>query len=141
MKHPIQFPGAQPWEPIPDFPGFVASLLVKGYARNPCRDHCQDKAAEHEHLRTPDGEDLIVWADGRWSGYDLTQSARLIYPAGKTPAVERHRPVHLIDWLVPGHPTWCGRGGVTFKAPTTTSPAEATCKTCIRAYTAHEEQP
>lgn len=61
------------------------------------------------------------------------------------------RPVHLLDWLLswviadelpPLAPfrTWCGRGGATFKAPTTTNPAEATCKTCIRAYTAHENR-
>jgi hypothetical protein len=66
---------------IPDFPGFVASLTDKGYSLNPCRDHCPDKADEHAHLRTPDGYDMIVWADGRWSGYDLTQPARCIYPA------------------------------------------------------------
>ncbi len=68
-------------QPIPDFPGFIASLLAKEYTRNPCRDHCQDKGSEHEHLRATDGCDLIVWADGRWSGFDLTQPARLIYPA------------------------------------------------------------
>ena len=67
-------------QPIPDFPGFIASLTAKGYALNPCRDCCQDKGDEHAHLRTPDGDDMIVWADGRWSGYDLTQPARLIYP-------------------------------------------------------------
>ena len=50
------------------------------------------------------------------------------------------RPVHLLDWLVPGNRTWCGHGGADFKAPTTTSPAEATCKTCLRAYAAHEER-
>ena len=50
------------------------------------------------------------------------------------------RPVHLLDWLVPGNTTWCGRGGVCFSAPTTTSPAEATCKTCLRAYAASEER-
>jgi hypothetical protein len=66
---------------IPDFPGFIASLTDKGYSLNPCRDHCPDKADEHAHLRTPDGDDMIVWADGRWSGYDLTQPARCIYPA------------------------------------------------------------
>lgn len=71
--------------PIPDFRGFIASLLSKGYTLNPCRDHCQDKGTEHEHLKAPDGEDLIVWADGRWSGYDLTQPARLIYPAPTRP--------------------------------------------------------
>ncbi len=68
-------------QPIPDFPGFIASLTAKGYTLNPCRDHCQDKGSEHAHLRTPDGDDMITWADGRWSGFDLTQPARLIYPA------------------------------------------------------------
>jgi len=68
--------------PIPDFPGFIASQTAKGYALNPCRDHCPDKnGAEHAHLKAPDGYDMICWADGRWSAYDLTQPARLIYPA------------------------------------------------------------
>ena len=66
-------------EPIPDFPGFIASLTAGGYALNPCLDHCQDKGAEHAHLRSPDGNDGIVWADVRV--WDLTQPARLIYPA------------------------------------------------------------
>ena len=70
-------------EPIPDFPGFIALLMTKGYTSNPCRDHCPDKADEHAHLKTPDGDDMIVWADGRWSGWDLTQPARLIYPAAR----------------------------------------------------------
>jgi hypothetical protein len=68
-------------QPIPDFPGFVASLAAKGYTSNPCRDCCQDKGQEHAHLRTPDGDDMIVWADGRWVMWDLTQPAKLIYPA------------------------------------------------------------
>ena len=68
-------------EPIPDFPGFIALLVTKGYALNPCRDHCPDRAEEHAHLKTPGGDDIIVWADGRWSGWDLTQPARLIYPS------------------------------------------------------------
>ena len=66
---------------FPGFPGFIASLPAKGYSLNPCRDHCPDKAVEHAHLKTPDGDDMIVWADGRWSGWDLTQPARLIYPS------------------------------------------------------------
>ena len=70
-------------EPIPDFPGFIALLMTKGYTSNPCRDHCPDKAEEHAHLKTPGGDDMIVWADGRWSGWDLTQPARLIYPAAR----------------------------------------------------------
>ncbi len=68
-------------DPIPDFPGFVASLLAKGYTRNPCQDCCQDKGTEHEHLKSPDGNDGIIWADGHVSEFDLTQPARLIYPA------------------------------------------------------------
>ena len=68
-------------EPIPDFPGFIASLPEQGYTLNPCRDHCPDKAEEHAHFRTPDGDDGIVWADGRWVMWDLTQPARLIYPS------------------------------------------------------------
>jgi hypothetical protein len=67
-------------QPIPDFPGFVASLLSKGYTRNSCLPHCQDKGVPHEHLKAPDDHDGIVWADGRVSEFDLTQPARLIYP-------------------------------------------------------------
>ena len=68
-------------EPIPDFPGFIASMLGNGSTLNPCRDHCQDRASEHVHLHTPSGNDGIIWADGRVSEWDLTQPARLIYPA------------------------------------------------------------
>jgi hypothetical protein len=68
-------------DPIPDFPGFIASLLAGGYARNPCRDGCQDKGSEHVHLRHPDGGDGIIWADGHVSEFDLTQPVRLIYPS------------------------------------------------------------
>ena len=68
-------------EPIPDFPGFLASLLSDGFTRNPCRDACQDKDTEHVHLHSPAGNDGIIWADGRVSEWDLTQPARLIYPA------------------------------------------------------------
>lgn len=68
--------------PIPDFNRFIASLIEKGCTRNPCRDHCQDKGTEHEHLKHTDGHDGIIWADGRVSEYDLTQPARLIYPGG-----------------------------------------------------------
>lgn len=68
-------------EPIADFPGFINHLLDKGYSRNRCLPGCPDRdGAEHEHLRNPRGEDVIIWADGRVSGYDLTQPARLIYP-------------------------------------------------------------
>ena len=66
--------------PIPDFPGFIAWMVGNGSTLNPCRDGCQDKGTEHVHLRSPDGFDGIVWADGRVSDYDLTQPARLIYP-------------------------------------------------------------
>ena len=67
-------------EPIPDFPGFVTSVTAQGCTLNPCTDGCQDKGAEHAHLRSPSGADGIVWADGRVSEWDLTQPARLIYP-------------------------------------------------------------
>jgi len=89
-------------EPIPDFPGFVASLLAKGYTRNPCRDHCQDKGAEHAHLKDPDGDDMIVWADGRWSGYDLTQPARLIYPGYRRTRDAAHVAVSPGCYRTPG---------------------------------------
>ena len=75
--------------PIPDFAGFVASLTANGFTLNPCRDHCQDKAAEHAHLHSPNGSDGIIWADGRVSEWDLTQPARLIYPAGVARATRR----------------------------------------------------
>jgi hypothetical protein len=68
-------------QPIPDFPGFIASLTAdQGYSLNLCRDCCPDKGgAEHAHLRTPDKDDMIVWADGNWIMYDLTLPARSIY--------------------------------------------------------------
>ena len=65
--------------PIPDFPGFIASLTGKGYSLNPCGEGCRE-AAEHAHFRTPDGDgEGIVWADGKWIMYDLTLPARSIY--------------------------------------------------------------
>jgi hypothetical protein len=70
--------GAAP-EPIPDFPGFVVSMLRRGYTLNPCRDNCPEDG-EHAHLHSPPGGDGIVWADGKVSEFDLTQPARLIYP-------------------------------------------------------------
>ena len=71
-----------PIRPIPDFPSFVDRLLSRGYSRNLCRDSCHDHGDPgHVHLRTPDGDDMIAWADGRTSNFDLTQPARLIYPA------------------------------------------------------------
>jgi hypothetical protein len=66
-------------EPIPDFPGFVISMLSRGYTLNPCRDHCPE-VGEHAHLHSPPGGDGIVWADGKVSEWDLTQPAQLIYP-------------------------------------------------------------
>jgi hypothetical protein len=68
-------------EPIQDFPAFTDWLTTRGYTFNPCPDGCQDKGTEHVHLRHPDGDDGIIWADGRVSEWDLTQPARLIYPA------------------------------------------------------------
>lgn len=62
---------------------------VHGYTRNECPGTCQDRGSEHAHLRTPDGDDVVVWADGRYSGYDLTQPARLLYPAGRARAPRR----------------------------------------------------
>jgi len=72
-------------EPLPDFPAFVAWMLSKGSTLNLCPDACQDKGSEHVHLRHRDGHDGIIWADGRVSEWDLTQPARLIYPAPKRP--------------------------------------------------------
>ena len=74
-------------EPIPDFPGFVVSMLRQGYTLNPCRDHCPE-VGEHVHMHSPRGGDGIIWADGKVSEYDLTQPARLIYPnyRGSRPA-------------------------------------------------------
>jgi hypothetical protein len=76
-------------EPIPDFPGLIAWLTASGYALNPCTDGCQDKGAEHAHLRSPSGDDGIIWADGRVSEWDLTLPARLIYPAAGRTAYAR----------------------------------------------------
>ena len=77
-------------EPIPDFPGFIASLLSKGYTRNPCRTTARTRERTR-HLRTPDGDDMITWADGRVSYYDLTQPARLIYPQQAAPPTRPRR--------------------------------------------------
>lgn len=66
-------------QPIPDFAQFIETLVTeKGYTRNPCSDHCPHRMDEHAHLRH-DGWDFITWADGRYSGYDLTLPARLVY--------------------------------------------------------------
>ena len=73
----------------PDFTQFVDRLLGNGYSRNPCSESCPDHGDPgHAHVRTPDGEDMMAWVDGRVSDYDLTQPARLIYPA---PAGPRRR--------------------------------------------------
>jgi hypothetical protein len=65
----------------PDFGAFVSSLLAKGYARNPCRpESCHDKS-EHAHLKTPEGQDVMVWADGTASHFDLSQPAKYICPS------------------------------------------------------------
>ena len=68
-------------QPLRDFAGLVAYLTgQRGYSLNPCAGHCPDHGgAEHAHLRNADG-DMIAWADGRWSPYDLTRPAHLIYP-------------------------------------------------------------
>lgn len=68
-------------QPIPDFAGFVESLVTgKSYRRNPCSDHCPYQGDEHAHLSYPDGGgDFITWADGRYSGYDLSLPATLVY--------------------------------------------------------------
>ena len=69
--------------PIKDFAGFTAWMLAGGHTLNPCRDEDED---EHIHVRSPDGYDGIIWADGRVSEFDLTQPARCIYPS-----YEKHR--------------------------------------------------
>ena len=66
-------------QPIPDFPGFVVSMLRRGYTLNPCRDGCPE-GGEHAHLHSPPGGDGIIWADGNVSEWDLNQPAQLIYP-------------------------------------------------------------
>jgi hypothetical protein len=68
-------------QPIEDFRDFLTHMAGEGYTQNPCRDHCPDKGTEHAHLHSPDGYDGIIWADGRVSEFDLTQPARLIFPA------------------------------------------------------------
>jgi hypothetical protein len=45
------------------------------------------------------------------------------------------RPVHLRS-TSGGNRTTCGRGGVTFSAPITDDPAQATCKNCLATYRA-----
>jgi hypothetical protein len=72
--------------PFADFAGLVEDLLSKGYARNLCRAHCPDRGhVDHAHLLTPHGEDVMVWASGHASYFDLTQPAKLIYPGGRKP--------------------------------------------------------
>ena len=70
--------------PIQEFRAFIDHLVTeKGYTRNPCRSHCP-YTDEHAHLRYPGGnsyDDFITFASGDYLGYDLTQPARLIYPA------------------------------------------------------------
>lgn len=83
-------------EPIPDFPGFVVSMLSRGYTLNPCRDNCPEDG-EHAHLHSPPGGDGIVWADGRVSEWDLTQPARLIYPTYSA-AARRHAAPPVGEW-------------------------------------------
>lgn len=78
-EHGINLDDLPAPEPIPDFPGFVVSMLRRGYTLNPCRDNCPEDG-EHAHLHSPPGGDGIVWADGKVSEFDLTQPARLIYP-------------------------------------------------------------
>ena len=70
---------------IPDFPGMIASLLEEGFTRNPHRENCQE-TSEHAHLKSPSGNDGIIWENGEVSEFDLTQPAPLIYPVyGKLP--------------------------------------------------------
>ena len=58
---------------IPGFAGLVARLLALGWDRNPCHPVCPDHGSEgHAHLQDPSGGDCVTWADGRWTGFDLT---------------------------------------------------------------------
>jgi len=48
---------------------------------------------------------------------------------------ESRRIVHLRDASFEViQRTYCGHGGVTFSAPITDDPAEATCKTCVKTH-------
>jgi len=85
MDGRVLYPGPPSGMEIPDFPGLVAHLRSRGYVLNPCATTCPDHGDPgHAHLRAPDGEDVITWADGRISYYDLTLPARLIYPSPKS---------------------------------------------------------
>lgn len=53
----------------------------QGYGLNSCPGHCSYRGDEHAHLRLPrDGQSFIVWADGRFSGFDLVQPAGAYVP-------------------------------------------------------------
>lgn len=102
-------PGIGAW----DFPGLVAYLRSRGYVLNPCATTCPDHGDPgHAHLRTPDGEDVIAWADGRISYYDLTQPARLIYPSPKS--------VRPYDLVLPRWPD-SARGSKCYSLPSGTT--------------------
>lgn len=72
---------------IPDFPGFISFMTARGHVINPCRDSCHDPD-EHVHLRSPEGSDGIIWADGRVSEWDLTQPAKHIYPVYRSSKIK-----------------------------------------------------
>jgi hypothetical protein len=79
------------------FAGLVARLVTLGWERNPCNPACPGHGGgDHAHLRDPSGGDCVTWADGRWTGFDLT------LPSG---------PGHYVPIPVPGGtPGVCGTG-------------------------------
>jgi hypothetical protein len=99
-------------QPIPNFTGFIEDLVgKKGYGLSSCPIHCpyrDDPDDQHAHLSTPsDGEAFIIWADGRYSGYDLTLSARLIYapvPVRNKIAGMRDKQILAYDMVLPKWP-------------------------------------
>ena len=62
----------------------------------------------------------------------MSQGLQRATDAARATRGQRPRPVHLLDPTFPFERTYCGHGGATFSAPTTTDPAEATCKTCVK---------
>lgn|GEM_PF-1830493 len=65
---------------LPVSDDWVGWWLARGYGRNPCGESCPYRGEDHAHLRTPDGDDVMLWPDGSFSNFDLSQPARLIFP-------------------------------------------------------------
>ena len=67
----------------------------------------------------------------------MSQGLQRATDAARATRGQRPRPVHIRS-LGGGNNAICGRGGVTFSAPVTDEPDEATCKNCLKVYGAIE---